>query len=386
MPDVSPLNPSNFVYLDNNATTACLPEVVEAMAPYWQSVYGNAASTHYAGRCAYRALEAVRVAVADILRVKPYQLFFNSGATEGNNWIFNAYAGSKNERKRIVVSSVEHKSVLDAAKALEPYGYEIVVLPVSQGGVVSLEVAQQMITPEAGLVSVQLANNETGVIHPIRELVDLTHAVGAFFHCDAVQGLGKMAFSLEDLGVDSAVFSGHKIHAPKGVGLFYLRGGAARFPWVLPLHGGGQEQGIRPGTVNVAGVVGLGKAFGLLPDETELGRLQRLQNRLENDICLRIPGCRVHGQSTLRLPNTTNVSIPSIPSDILMANLPLFCVGEGSACNSGSLDSSYVLKAMGVPADEARCSIRVSTSTLTTELEIEAFLNQLCAKYKELKR
>ena len=385
MPNVPPLNPPTVVYLDNNATTACHPEVVAAMAPYWQTVYGNATSTHYAGRSAHRAIETARGIIAETLAVQPYQIFFNSGATEGNNWIFHAFASTGNDKKRIVVSAIEHKSVLNAAKTLEASGYDVIVLPVTPDGVVSVEAARHAITSGTGLVSIQLANNETGVLQPVQELAAMAHTVGAFFHCDAVQGLGKMKLNLAELGVDSATVSGHKIHAPKGVGLLYLQSGSAQFPFPLPLQGGGQEQGIRPGTLNVPGIVGMGKAFELFPNQQEVARLRALQARLENGLAATLPGCRVHGQAVLRLPNTTNISVPAIPSDILMANLPMFCVSNGSACDSGSLDASYVLKAMGIPTEEARRSIRISTSIQTAVFEIDSFVSQVFLKYEELK-
>jgi cysteine desulfurase len=386
MSDVPPLNPTpGFIYLDNNATTACLPEVVEAMAPYWQSAYGNAASVHYAGRVAHRAVEAARASIADALSVAPHQLFFNSGATEGNNWLFHAFASARGCLRRIVVGATEHKSVLHAAKRLECLGCEVVVLPVTSEGVIPMEAARNAITPGTGLVSVQLANNETGVVQPVRELAALAHAAGAFFHCDAVQGLGRIPVDLVGLGVDSAVFSGHKIHAPKGIGLLYLRSGVAHFPFDLPCQGGGQEQGIRPGTVNVTGVVGLAKAVERLPDAAALARLRALQCRLEAALASRIPGSRIHGASAPRIPNTTNFSLPSVPADVLMANLPLICISNGSACNSGAVDTSYVLKAMGISADEARTSIRVSSSVLTTQTDIDSFVCQLDESYKHLK-
>ena len=249
--------PEGLVYLDNNATTACAPEVIAAMAPYWASAFGNAESGHLAGRIARRAVEAARTTVADAFDADPNQIFFTSGATEGNNWIFQAFADSNSTARRVVASAIEHKSVLNAAKRLEAFGFDVCLLPVTGDGVVDLVAAREAIKLGTGLVSVQLANNETGVIQPVSELVELAHSAGAFFHCDAVQALGKMPFSLVDLGVDSAAFSAHKVHGPKGVGFLYLRSGANRFPFPKPLAGGGQERGVRPGTHNVPGIAGL---------------------------------------------------------------------------------------------------------------------------------
>lgn len=371
--------PEGLVYLDNNATTACAPEVVAAMEPYWGAAFGNAESAHFAGRLARRAVESARAAVAGALDADPGQVFFNSGATEGNNWIFQAFADSKPAARRVAVSAIEHKSVLNAAKRLESFGFEVALLPVTPEGVVDLDAAREAIRPGTGLVSVQLANNETGVVQPVRELTELAHEAGAFFHCDAVQALGKMPFTLANLGVDSAAFSAHKIHGPKGAGFLFLRAGANRFPFPMPLAGGGQERGVRPGTHNVPGIVGLGRAMELLPDASALARMKAMRDAFETAALAAIPGSRVNGAGAERLPNTTNLFIPGVPSDILMDSLPLFCVSNGSACNTGAIDPSYVLQAMGLSRDNARNSIRVSTSVSTLETELQSFLNALRA-------
>ena len=377
--DVSSIRiPEGLVYLDNNATTACFPEVVAAMAPYWSIAFGNASSSHYAGRLAGRVVESSRLTIATALSADPGQIFFTSGATEGNNWIFQAFADSKPTSRHIVVSAIEHKSVLNAAKRLERFGFDVSFLPVTQDGVVDLNTAHKMIRTGTGLVSVQLANNETGVIQPVQELVEMAHSAGAFFHCDAVQALGKMPFSLSELGVDSAVFSAHKIHGPKGVGFIYLRSGANRFPFLLPLAGGGQERGVRPGTHNVPGIVGLAKAMELLPDAPTLARMKSLRDGFEAAALVAIPGSYVNGANVKRIPNTTNLYVPGTHSDILMDNLPLFCVSNGSACNTLAIEPSLVLQAMGFSGDYARNCIRVSTSVLTSEMDLKSFLNALC--------
>lgn len=371
--------PEGLVYLDNNATTACASEVVAAMEPYWGAAFGNAESAHFAGRLARRAVESARAAVSGALGADPGQVFFTSGATEGNNWIFQAFADSKPAARRVAVSAIEHKSVLNAAKRLESFGFEVALLPVTPEGVVDLDAAREAIRPGTGLVSVQLANNETGVVQPVRELVELAHGAGAFFHCDAVQALGKMPFSLADLGVDSAAFSAHKIHGPKGAGFLFLRSGANRFPFPMPLAGGGQERGVRPGTHNVPGIVGLGRAMEMLPDVSTLAKMKAMRDAFETAALAALPGSRVNGAGAERLPNTTNLFIPGVPSDILMDSLPLFCVSNGSACNTGAIDPSYVLQAMGLSRDKARNCIRVSTSVSTLETELQSFLNALRA-------
>ena len=376
--------PGGLVYLDNNATTACAPEVIAAMAPYWASAFGNAESGHLAGRIARRAVEAARTTVADAFDADPNQIFFTSGATEGNNWIFQAFADSNSTARRVVASAIEHKSVLNAAKRLEAFGFDVCLLPVTGDGVVDLAAAREAIKPGTGLVSVQLANNETGVIQPVSELVELAHSAGAFFHCDAVQALGKMPFSLVDLGVDSAAFSAHKVHGPKGVGFLYLRSGANRFPFPKPLAGGGQERGVRPGTHNVPGIVGLAKAMELLPDHIALEKMRRLRDEFEADVLTAIPGSRINGAGVERLPNTTNLFVPGIPSDFLMDNIPLFCVSNGSACNTGAIEPSYVLQAMGLSLDDARNCIRISTSISTSKSELRAFIDATCVARRNL--
>ena len=386
MPDVPSVKiPEGLVYLDNNATTACFPEVVAAMAPYWGVAFGNAESNHFAGRLARRAVESARTTVADVLGADQGQIFFTSGATEGNNWIFQAFADSRPHARRIVISAIEHKSVLNAARRLEAFGFEVSLLPVTPDGVVDHVAARELIAPGTGLVSVQLANNETGVIQPVRELAELAHEAGAFFHCDAVQALGKMPFSLEDLGADSAAFSAHKIHGPKGAGFLYLRAGANRFPFPMPLAGGGQERGVRPGTHNVPGIVGLAKAMEMLPDAAALSRMKEMRDSFEVAVRAAIPGSRINGANAERLPNTTNLLIPGIPSDILMDSLPLFCVSNGSACNTGAIDPSYVLLALGLSREHARSCLRISTSVSNSKSELRAFLDALCAAKESLK-
>ena len=378
MSDVSSMKiPEGLVYLDNNATTACFPEVIVAMEPYWSVAFGNASSSHYAGRLAGRVVESSRTTIATALAVDPGQIFFTSGATEGNNWIFQAFADSKPFSRHIVVSAIEHKSVLNAAKRLEKFGFDVSFLPVTSDGVVDLEVAHKVIKTGTGLVSVQLANNETGVIQPIHELVEMAHSAGAFFHCDAVQALGKMSFSLVELGVDSATFSAHKIHGPKGTGFLYLHSGVNHFPFPLPLAGGGQERGIRPGTVNTPGIVGLAKAMEMLPDKQALDAMCTRRDRFETALLAAIPDARITGANAERLPNTTNIVIPGCESGMMLANMPLLCISSGSACNSGVMEGSFVLKQMGFDEVEASTALRISQSTLTSDMEIKSALDMI---------
>ena len=373
------------VYLDNNATTACYPEVVEAMTPYWSHLFGNTESVHVAGRKAGAVVEQCRAAVANAIGARPYQIFFNSGATEGNNFIFSSYARTLGSRKRIAVSAVEHKSVLKAAESLVPLGYEVVTLPVTEGGVVDVAKARQLIDSAVGIVSVQLANNETGVLHSIPELVSIAHEHGAYFHCDAVQALGKVPLDVSALRVDSASFSAHKIHGPKGVGFLFVRDGSVKFPYAVAFSGGGQEQGLRPGTVNVPGIVGMAKAMTMLPAQEKLNEMASLLRRLEDGLrSLSIP-CVIHGDNEDRLPNTCNVAFPGIPADMLIANLNAVCISTGSACNSQEVAPSGVLKAMGVDDDEALSSVRLSLSTETTAEEIDYAVSEIARAITRLK-
>lgn len=373
-----------IIYLDNNATTACAPEVVAAMLPYFTGQYGNASSVHFAGRQAFRAIENARQKIATLLTVKPHEIFFNSGATEGNNWIFQAITKTIHlSRKRIVVSTIEHKSVLDTAVYLQQFGFDVQFLPVTSEGVVDLEQAAVLITPDTAIVSVQYANNETGVIQPIAELVELTHAVGAFFHCDAVQGLGKAHLDLSKLLVDSAVFSAHKVHAPKGVGAIFLRGGVSNWRYELPVKGGGQEHAIRPGTYNVPGIVGFGKAAELILSnlEVDLVHMQTLRDMLEAQLKTLLPYCRVHGNISKRIPNTSNIEISGVPADILITNMINICLSEGSACSNGTVTGSHVLRAMHFTDSSIDNSVRISLSRYTTKDEIDILIKEL---YKQV--
>jgi cysteine desulfurase len=381
------MTPGHIIYLDNNATTACAPEVVAAMLPFFTEQFSNASSSHLAGRQAFRAVENARENIASSLSVRPQEMFFNSGATEGNNWIFNAFTQCKiADRKRVVVSSIEHRSVLDCALRLRRFGFDVQLLPVTPYGVVDMAKAASLITSETALVSVQYANNETGVIQPVAELTELTHAVGAFFHCDAVQGLGKAHLDLSSLLVDSAVFSAHKINGPKGVGALFIRGGARNWRYELPIVGGGQENAIRPGTLNVPGIVGFGKAAELLHANLtcDLHYMQTLRVGMESKMKAQLPHCQIHGENVPRLPNTTNVSLYGVPADILISNLPLICISSGSACNSGAINPSHVLSSMGLTDKVNRESIRISLSRANTADHIADFLAELYAAYTRL--
>lgn len=369
-----------IVYLDNNATTSCSYKVQEAVRICMEEQWGNASSQHFIGRQAYRLLEESRERVAAALACRKSEIFFNSGATEGNNWIFLSLLKSNPGKRRIVISSIEHKSVLLSARALEALGFEVVEMPVTQDGVVELKKASELISNNTVLVSCQYANNETGVIQPVSQLCEMAHNAGAIFHCDAVQGLGKDYLEMSKQDFDIATFSGHKIHGPQGTGILYLRGGFKSWPYTLPFAGGGQEHNVHPGTHNLPGIVGLAtaveEAVSNLPQRID--HFSRLQTLLEMELLTNIPGSIIHGKNANRLPNTTNVAIPGLPSDILIANMPLFCISNGSACNSGAAGiASYVLLAMNIATSVAETSVRISTSIYTSEVDIKKFSSEL---------
>ena len=272
-----------------------------------------------------------------------------------------------------------------AAEALAPLGFDVVKLPVNTDGIVDVDKARMLIDDSIGLVSVQLANNETGVLQPVRDLVELAHEHGAYFHCDAVQALGKMTIDLQELGVDSASFSAHKIHGPKGVGFIYIAPGSMKFPFVFAYKGGGQEHGLRPGTVNVPGIVGMATAMRMLPSDAKIHEMSELLRRFELGLVASGLPCVFHGDRAERLPNTSNFALCGIPADMLIANLPTLCISTGSACNSQEVAPSDVLKAMGVSDDEALSSIRVSLSTQTTEEEIDYAIMEISRATSRLK-
>lgn len=370
----------DIIYLDHNATTPCAPEVLQAMLPWLGACCGNPASPHLAGRQAHRAVEEARGLIAGLLHVREHELFFTSGATEGNNWICQGMAsGDTAGRRKVLVSSIEHKSMLESARRLRKFGYEVTELPVTPDGVVDITAASELIDENTLLVAVHLANNEVGTVQPINELANIAHTQGAWMHCDAVQGLGKIAVELDELGVDSAVFSAHKVYGPKGVGLLYLRDGVKGWRWDTPVCGGGQERSIRPGTLNVPGIVGFGRASQMLQDElaTITAHMATLQSSLESGLKKIYPEAVIHGAGVSRLPNTTNIAFPCLPSDILMENLPLICISDGAACNSGAVTSSHVLRSMAIDDNESKCSVRISTGKDSKLSDIEYLLSAI---------
>ncbi len=367
------------VYLDHNATTPVLPEVLEAMLPYYREAFGNPSSVHRHGRRARVAIDETRDSIAAMLGAPAASIVFSSGGTEANNTIIKGMAVARQARGRhLVTSQIEHPAVLDTCAVLAQQGYRVTYVPVDAQGVVTPEAVQEALSDETILVSIMYANNETGVIQPIADIASLVRARGIAMHTDAVQAFGKLPLRVDDLGVDLLSFSGHKLYAPKGIGGWYARPGMALPPL---LHGGHQERGRRSGTEPVASIVALGTACLLAQRDMaqEWERQQQLQQRLEHGLHEYIPHIRIQGSTAPRLPNTTNVAFADVEGEALMMSLDMqgVAISTGSACSSGSLEPSHVLRAMGVPAAYLHGALRISLGRSTGRDDIEYVLTIL---------
>lgn len=362
------------IYLDHNATTPCDPRVVESMLPYFHEVCGNPANgLHISGRMAARAVEHAREQVAALIGATAGEIVFSSGATESNNLaILGLVAYADRTRNRIVTCTVEHKAVLGPCAELRERGYDVVILPVDGYGQVCLEALEQVIDEHTLLVSVQAANNEIGTLQPVQEIARLAHRYGAFFHCDAAQAVGKVPVDALEWGVDLMSLSAHKMYGPKGVGALFVSGGARSIPLAPLAHGGGQECGLRPGTLNVPGIVGFGKACELslttLADEGN--RLRSLRDHFEDRIRYSVKDVRINGHPERRLPNTSSLTFPGVDAEALLLAMPELALSTGSACNTGAIEPSHVLQAIGLSREDAGATIRVSIGRYTTEDEM----------------
>jgi cysteine desulfurase len=366
------------VYLDNNATTMVSPEVREAMIPLLGEEYGNPSSMHGLGGQAGSLLSQAREKVAAGLGCAPDEIVFTSCGTEGDNTSIRSALDSQPEKRHFITSQVEHPAVLNVAKYYESKGYDVTYLPVDSNGCFDLEQFSESIRPDTGLVSVMYANNESGVISPIGKMAAIAKEHGVLFHTDAVQAVGKLRINLNSLPADYLVLSGHKIHAPKGIGAMFVRRNAPFQPFML---GGHQEQGRRSGTENLPGIVGLGVAMELATQhmEDENTRVRSLRDRLEKGLLDAIPDAVVNGDPALRLPNTLSIAFKYIEGESMLLMLDQFgiCASSGSACTSGSLEPSHVLRAMGVPFTFAHGSLRFSLSTYNTDKDIDCVLDVL---------
>jgi cysteine desulfurase len=369
--------PMPRVYLDNNATTPVAPEVAEAMRPYWTEDFGNASSVHWFGQRAREAVEKAREQVAQLISAPPAEIVFTSGGTESDNAaVFGAVESVRPRTlsgpKHVITTSIEHPAVLYSARALERRGIHVTFVRVRSDGVVDLPEIESAIRPETMLITVMLANNEIGTLQPVEEIGRLAQERHIPFHTDAVQAVGRVPVDVRRLGVDLLTLSAHKLYGPKGVGALYVRKGTRLEPF---MHGGHHERDRRPGTENVAGIVGLGAAAELAQRllAEDGSRLAALRDRLEAGIRARVENVRVNSNPEHRQPNTLNVTFDGIKGESLVMALDLEGVAcsTGSACASGSIEPSHVLTALGLSGDEARSSIRLSLGRYNTEADVD---------------
>ncbi len=363
------------IYMDNHATTPVDPRVLEAMMPYLTSKFGNAASrNHCFGWEAEQAVETAREQIAKMIGATAKEIIFTSGATESDNLAIKGIAEMYRERGNHIVTQVtEHKAVLDTCKRLEKYGYRVTYLPVKSDGIIDLEDLKRAIDDKTILVTIMAANNEIGVLQPIREIGRLCHEKGVLFHTDAVQALGKAPFNVIDDYVDVASISAHKIYGPKGVGALYVRRRNPRVQIAEQIDGGGHERGMRSGTLNVPGIVGLGKACEIAQAEmeTEAVYLRDLRDRLKTKLESELDYVHVNGSTEHRLPGNLNMSFVYVEGESLLMGINDIAVSSGSACTSATLEPSYVLKALGLGDDVAHSSIRFGLGRFNTQAEVD---------------
>jgi cysteine desulfurase len=363
------------IYMDNHATTPVDPRVVEAMRPYFTEKFGNAASrNHEFGWVAEEAVENARAQIARLINATPKEIVFTSGATESTNLAIKGVAEMYREKGNHIITQVtEHKATLDTCKRLEKYGYEVTYLPVEKDGRINLEDLRRAITPKTILISIMYANNEIGVVQPIAEIGKIAKEKGIFFHVDGVQAIGKIPVDVQKDGIDMMSISAHKIYGPKGVGALYVRRKNPRVQLAAIIDGGGHERGMRSGTLNVPGIVGLGKACELCHQEMaqESERLRRLRDRLRDSIMSRLDETFINGSWEHRLPHSLNISFAYVEGESLLMGINDVAVSSGSACTSATLEPSYVLKALGVGEDLAHTSIRFGLGRFNTEEEVD---------------
>jgi cysteine desulfurase len=361
------------IYLDYNSTTPVDRAVLDAMLPYFADNFGNASSIHSSGQRGRSAVDAARDSVAALIGAKTAEIVFTSGGTEADNLaLFGSVAASNHSRKHIITTAIEHHAVLNAAQALEKQGIDVTYVPVVASGIVDPQDVRRALRPETILISVMHANNELGTIQPIEEIGRIAAEADVYFHCDAVQSAGKLPLDVNRLGVDLLSISAHKIYGPKGVGVLYVRAGTPLEP---QFHGGHHERDRRPGTENVPGIVGFGKAAELARVRltTDSAQIESLRDRLEKMLLNSLASVRVNGDRSRRIPNTTNLVFTSAGGEALVIALDLQGVAcsTGAACSSGAVEPSHVLLAIGLSPDEARSSLRFSLGRTTTAAEID---------------
>ena len=366
------------IYLDNNATTRVAPEVMEILVPYLGEYYGNPSSMHSFGGKVSRKVKEAREQVAALLGAEPVEIIFTSCGTESDNTAVLSALHVSPGKRRIVTSRVEHPGIKALCERLGKEGYYVTEVPVDSEGNLDMDEYRKSLTSDTALVSLMWANNETGVVFPVEEAAAVARERGILFHTDAVQTVGKIPVNMKGNTIDMLSLSGHKLHAPKGIGVLYVRKGTPFYPFLI---GGHQEKGRRGGTENTPSIIGLGKACELAGQNmgTENTRVRDLRDKLENGLLTSIPFCRVNGNRSARLPNTTNISFESIEGEGILLLLDQFgiCASSGSACTSGSLQPSHVLRAMGVPFTMAHGSVRFSLSVYNTEEEVDVVIEKL---------
>jgi cysteine desulfurase len=380
---------NDLIYLDNNATTPVDPRVLEAMLPYFRERFGNAASRNHAyGWEGEEAVTRARQQVATLINASPKEIIWTSGATESDNIAVKGVARMYREKGRhIVTQMTEHKAILDPCKYLEQDGFEVTCLPVSSTGRIDLNELERALRDDTILVSIMFANNEIGTIQPIGEIGALCKKRGIVFHTDATQAFGKISIDVEAMGIDLLSCSAHKLYGPKGVGALYVRRKGPRVRCEPVLHGGGHERGMRSGTLNVPGIVGMGMAAEIAGQEMtdEAARETRLRDRLWNALAEKLDEIHRNGDPEHALPNTLNVSFAYVEGESLMMGCDNIAVSSGSACTSASLEPSYVLRALGVGDDLAHSSIRFSLGRFTTAAEIEEAIDKVISTVVRLR-
>jgi cysteine desulfurase len=379
------------IYMDNHATTPVDPRVVETMLPYFNEKFGNAASrNHSFGWAGEEAVENARAQVASLINATPKEIIFTSGATESDNLMIKGVAEMYREKgNHIITQAIEHKAVLDTCKRLEKYGFEVTYLPVQKDGRVSLDDLKAAITPKTILITIMYANNEIGIINPIAEIGKIAKERGIIFAVDGVQAVGKIPVDVQKDNIDLLAISAHKIYGPKGVGALYVRRRNPRVQLSAIIDGGGHERGMRSGTLNVPGIVGLGKACEIAQQEmpTESVKMRALRDRLKSNLEAKLDEVFINGSMEHRLPNNLNMSFAYVEGESLLMGINDIAVSSGSACTSATLEPSYVLKALGVGEDLAHTSIRFGLGRFNTAEEVDYVTDkmvQVVTKLREL--
>ena len=377
------------IYFDNHATTPVDPRVLEAITPYFTEKFGNAASrNHEFGWVAEEAVENARAQIAKLIGATPKEIVFTSGATESTNLAIKGVAEMYREKGNHIITQVtEHKATLDTCKRLEKYGYEVTYLPVEKDGRINLDQLRKAITPKTILISIMYANNEIGTVQPVAEIGKIAKEKGVFFHVDGVQAVGKIPVDVQKDGIDLMSISAHKIYGPKGVGALYVRRKNPRVQLSAQIDGGGHERGMRSGTLNVTGIIGLGKACEIAGQEmaAESAKLFKMRERLRESIMSQLDETFINGSMEHRLPHNINISFAYVEGESLLMGINDIAVSSGSACTSATLEPSYVLKALGVGEDLAHTSIRFGLGRFNTDEEVDYVANRVVETVSRLR-